>query len=260
VVVLSPALTEVMEALEIQGKIVGVSRYSQMSDIPQGVTQVGGGLDPSIETVLRLEPDLVLHSGTRLTPTLERLVSLGVPVAVFSQNTIRDLLEDIQVLARIFGVPERGQAVIQDIQSKRNSLKDRLSRKISRDTPAPKVCVLFNDEMLLSAGGNTYVSEIIELAGGVNAMAELKEPWPQVSPESLVYYNPDIIVFSISRGFNNDAPDVVLERFANDSRWSGLKAVKEGKLFVLDEALLTVPGPKLISAAEALAEMIHPNS
>lgn len=256
VIVLSPALAEVLYALDLGDRVVGLSRYCNWPAETAGVPRVGGGLDPSIEAVLQLEPDLVLSSGTRGTPALDRLEQLGMPVGVFSQNHIRDLLQDIRSLARIFGIDARGERLVAAIQEQCNALSDRVA---GASTPAPErpgVLVLFGMDSLLSAGKPSYITEIIELAGGRNAAGALDEPWPNLSPEALVFYDPDCIVFSLNAGEDPESARASLDAFARDPRWSEIAAVRHGRLFLVENGLLNVPGPRIITGAERLAALI----
>ena len=250
-ITLSPSLTEVLYALDLEPCIAGVSQFSRFPVSVKEKPVVGGGLNPSLEAMLALEPDLILHSGTSLPPVLQRMENLGIPVAALSQNTIRDLLEDIQVIARIFGVQENGEALINDLQSQRNRLNSRIA-ELKLDSK-PSVLVLFDPGSLLTAGGPSYVTEVIELAGGLNPVGMLEQPWPMLSAEGLIAYDPDVILFTDNSGGETSN----LQQFKSDKRWSGLKAVKEDRLFLIDDQYLNVPGPRLIQGASKIADLIH---
>ncbi len=255
IISLSPGLTEALYAMNQQARLVGVSRYCRWPEDALRLPRVGGGIDPDLEAVIRLEPDLVISSGSSLTPALARLDSLGIPVALFNQVGIDDALNDMQAVATAIGAGAEAEDLIRSLERKRSELQDRYARLSAADRPV--VLILFSTESFLTAGNDTFASEIIALAGGRNAGDRADEPWPVIAPEILLFWNPDVVLFSQNEQAAGDRFSARIEAFLNDPRWSSVSAVRDRRVYTVPDSLLEIPGPRMMHAAATVASLLH---
>lgn len=227
IVSLMPSITEKLFALGLGDKIVGVT---DLCDYPaelkdMAIPSIGDAFNLSVEVIASLEPDLVL--ATWLPEGLyEQLSDLGFPVAVFSPASIDETMESILLLGKLTGRQEAAEEVVSVMQSD----LDAVSAEVAQlDGERVKVLFLL-DEFLYVTGPGTLQDELITRAGGVNVVEE--PGWPQLSIETILTLNPDVIVFSFPGG----------SELFKKPEWQVLDCVREGRTYKLDENLVSRPG------------------
>lgn len=256
-VVLSPSLVEMVYALGEESRITAVSRYCRWPDEARELPQVGGGLDPDTETILGLQPDLILSSVSSLSPPLMKLEDTGIPVALLNQTTLDDIFYDFRKLSAWLGVESRGLAILEQWRDERAQLESWVKE---RPAPKPATVILYDFQSLLSAGKHSFASDLVQLAGGLNLPDQTGEPWPVLSPEMLLKWNPEVILFSLN---GNETPKEVkagLQQFRNDPRWSNLKAVRSDRLHTIPDSQLAIPGPRSLFATQSIARLLYPET
>lgn len=254
IIVLSPSLTEMIYTLGEEERIVAVSRYCRWPDAARELPQVGGGLDPDTESILALQPDLVLSSVTALSPPLKKLEQIGLPVALLNQTSLEDVFVDFKKLSLWLGVGEKGGRLLRTWKSEQEKLQNRVGELTE---PLPRAVVLYNSNNLLSAGHNTFASDLVQLAGGENLPDQTGDPWPILNPEVLLKWNPDVIFFSLNGDETPNEVKAKLLQFRKDPRWSQLEAVKKDRLYPIPDSLLAIPGPRSLEAARTIAQYLH---
>ena len=254
IIVLSPSLTEMIYALGEEERIVAVSRYCRWPDAARELPQVGGGLDPDTESILALQPDLVLSSVTSLSPPLRKLEQIDLPVALLNQTSLEDVFSDFQKLSHWLDAEEKGASLLRAWKLEQEKLQSRVAE---HSGPRPRAVVLYDWESLLSAGRNTFASDLVQLAGGENLPDQTEDSWPVLNPEMLLKWNPDVIFFSWSGNETPNEINVELQRFRKDPRWSRLAAVKKNRIYPIPDSLLAIPGPRSLEAARAIAKYLH---
>jgi len=265
VVSLAPSITEILFALGLDDRVVGVDDFSNYPPkvvelINEGkVKTVGGFWNPDIEKIASLKPDLVIaSSGTpphiRLKDKLSELGITVIYVKSTSAQDVNDIFSDIQLIAVVFDVLDRSSKLIAEVQNTLNSITQKLNEV---NASKPKVLHLVGPPSwgIFSSGGNTFIGWVIKTAGGVN-VAEQYVGWPQLSYEYIVTQDPDIIVITAT-GLD---PKAVYEEIAG-SPIKGTKAFKNGRIYLLTgeaDDVLSRPGPRVNVALEILAKLIHP--
>ncbi|NIP58014.1 MAG: ABC transporter substrate-binding protein [Gemmatimonadetes bacterium] len=240
VVSLLPSATELLAALGVGDRVVGRSRFDQTPAIA-GARSVGGVADPSLETVLVLEPDLVVTWRGVTDPTVSRrLQASGVRVFPAWVESVDDVIGTTRRLARLLCVPERGDSLARSIRSELEAIR------ASAPSPGPSVLVVLHPRPLLTAGAGSYLDRLIRVAGGRNAFGDEDAPWPVVSLEAVVRRDPDVVVVA----GEGDGPPSWMTR---DSRWAGLEAFRSGRVLVLPPKLVSRPGPSIVETARRLA-------
>ncbi len=251
IVSLIPSATEVVFAVGAGDRIVGVTRFDDyppelVSRVEQGtVLAVGGGLDPSIEAIIELDPDIILiggrgHLGSK--PIL-RLEKLGFIIISLRPDNIEGILKNLELLGRITGNLEESGRVIKGMQ-------DTLDFVESKTKDAPKVRVYVENwhDPIFSVGRGTLQHEMIERAGGINIFSDI-EGSRQVNIEAVIAKNPDIII-----SFNNQIGlDVIKDR----PGWGFINAIRDGKIYQLT-AKEASPNPRIAASLEQVARIIHP--
>ncbi|MGB9464856.1 MAG: cobalamin-binding protein [Candidatus Acidiferrum sp.] len=251
IVSLAPSLTETIYALGVQDRLVGDTDFCDYPPDAQKKTKVGGAINPSLEQIVALRPDLVLVTKSlNLIETVHALDTLGISSYGTDPHTVKDIISSTQRLAEVLGVPEAGATLGADLEHHLAELQQRLS-----GLPARRVLFVVWSDPLISAGKKTFIADALRLAGATS-IVDSAQDWPHVSLEEVVRLQPDFLVFaeSHSDGGQNQF-DVVAER----PGWRGLDAVRNRRFAVISDAV-NRPAPRIVSAIEDLARQLHPEA
>jgi iron complex transport system substrate-binding protein len=252
IVTFAPSATEIIYALGLGDRLVGVS--GPFDDYPAEATdvqQVGGagdfGVDPNIEQVVSLEPDLFLtiKGGDQWK---DRLRDLGVPVVTLDATDLDDLLHDIAVAGRITGAAEEAAAVAADLGRQAAEVEEALSGL------EPVSC--FYETFyppLYTVGPGTFIYDLLERAGCAPVTASSDQQYPQWSVEDLVEESPDVYLVSSESGAG---PGQVARRVGFDA----VSAVARGRVVAIESDLAERPGPRIVQGLRLLAEALHPEA
>jgi iron complex transport system substrate-binding protein len=248
IVSLAPSLTETIYALGLQDRLVGDTDYCDYPPDAQKKTKVGGGINPSLEVIASLHPDLVLatKSFNRLETT-ESLDKLGIPSYATDPHTIGDILSSIKTLAGVLGVPEAGASVAEDMQRRLDDLQHRLG-----DFPPKQVLFVVWTQPLISTGQHTFLADALRQAGAVS-IVNSSQDWPQVNLEEVAKLQPDFLVFAESLPGNASRE---VEKLATLPGWKIVHAVRDRRYAVISDAV-NRPAPRIVSAIEELARQLH---
>jgi iron complex transport system substrate-binding protein len=253
IISLAPNITETLFALGLGDQVVGVTRYCLFPQEAARKKNVGGLLDVNFEAIASLEPDLIValpeHGEAK-----KRFTSHGIKVLTVENKTVKDILDSILAIGAACNVKGTAEEMVRGLEERLNA-----SQKFSAGLSRPRVLVSFTGGIknAFIAGRNTFYDELIELAGGTNAYQDEKIKFPYVSREGIISLNPDIILnrIPLSQGKGLKAADVLNE-------WMGLtevRAVREGRVYVLGNDYVTIPGPRFILLLEDMKKLIHPN-
>jgi iron complex transport system substrate-binding protein len=236
-------LTEILRALGMGDRIVA---RTQGDETIKGVPTVGTHLQPNVEMILALKPDLVVQGGVaKGIPALKRLEAARVPVAMFAPHDFASLFSTITRLGTLSGQTEAAAGLNRSMQAK---LDDVAKRVVG--CPKPRVFFEVRELNLLAAGQGSLVNDIITRAGGENLVTS-PQKLTLYSLEALIQANPDVYI--IQKGPMNRSPDNIYTR----PYFQELKAVKAQRVLVVDESLYSRPGPRSAEAVEELARFLH---
>jgi len=241
IVSLLPSLTETVCELGACGRLVGVDRYSNFPASVRALPQVGGGIDPNIEAIVALRPDVVLMA--RSARGAERLESLGLKVLALEPQTADDARRVLLTLGQLLEVPD-ALRVWRDIDAGVTAAAQSLP-------PAVRNARVYFEvgRGPYAAGPRSFLGELLQRLGMRNIVAPELGPFPLLNPEFVVRADPDLVMMGA-----RDAPDL-----RQRPGWAGLRAVREGRICVFspDEAdVLVRPGPRMAEAARLLARCI----
>jgi iron complex transport system substrate-binding protein len=250
VVSLVPSVTEIVVALGGAGRLVGRTRFDEDPRLVD-VRSVGGAVDPNVEAILDVRPDLVVTwADVGADALTARLESLGLHVYAASVGSIADFHRHTAALGALLGRVEAADSLTRRVE---NGLA--AARPRDPVTDPPVVLFVLWPQPLMTSGRGTFVDELIELAGGRGAFADLAAPWPTVSFESVLERDPDLILVASE---NEGEVGPVPRWIERDARWRGLEAVREGRVHRVDADLFNRPGPGMVRAASELAGLLRP--
>jgi iron complex transport system substrate-binding protein len=248
IVSLAPNLTETVYALGLQERLAGDTDYCDYPKEAAAKPHVGGPMNPSIESIVALQPDLVLATTSiNRVETVAALERVGIAVYVSDPHSIEGLLAGIRKIADITGAGGSGKLLVDDLQTRLNSLQAALHGR----TPSRVLFIVWSSP-LISVGQGTFIADALKLAGAESVVKSTKN-WPEMSMEEVVRLRPEYLVFA--RG--HDDPDAGnLEVLRKRPVYRDLKPVREGHVVSVSDSI-DRPAPRMIDAIEALAHELH---
>lgn len=244
IVSLVPATTEILFALGAGDRLVGRTHWDRWPDSARYVPDLGDGIRPNVEAVLAAGPDLVvLYASGDNRAAAERLRDAGVRTLAIKVDSIAEFRRATRLLGRLTGDSARGEAVVDSVDATLARV-----RAATRSLPRPTVFIRSWKAPLLTIGGGSFMTELLDIAGARNIYGERPEPSPQVSLEDVVRRDPDLVLAS---------PEGRADILA-DPAWRALPAVREGHVLAFDYELVARPSVRLGEAAVALASLLHP--
>ena len=253
IVSLSPANSEILFALGLDEKIVGVTEYCTYPEAALSKEKIGGFSTVNIEKVSVLNPDLIVAADGNSEETVAHLRELGFTVITINADTIDTTLDDILLLGKATGADAKAEALV-------SSMKEDLAEIAEKTSAEEKPTILhcmWTDPLWVSGSG-TFQDEMITAAGGVNAAAD-EEGWVALTMEKFLTMNPDIIVVDSGNGMGVGADDALRDFFLKDPRMQSLSAVQNERVYVVNADIIDRGGPRIVEGVEALAEIAHPD-
>ena len=248
IISLAPANTEILYALGLGDRVVGVTEYCNYPPEAAEKPKVGGFSDVDLEQVVGLEPDLVLATSLHTSEVVPALQERGVPVFVADPQTVLGVLETIRTIGHITGEDQAAAALTSQMQERINAVQETI-----KDAPRPRVFWELGPE-LYTAGPGSFLNDLIVMAGGENVAADAESPWPQLSLEAIVLKDPAIVVLA-DHNYGETA-ETVTQR----PGWGNITAVREGRIVELtDDDIFSRPGPRIVEGLEFLAQAFHPD-
>jgi iron complex transport system substrate-binding protein len=251
IVSLAPNLTETIYALGLQDRLVGDTDYCDFPPEAQQKTKVGGAVNPSLEAIAALHPDLVLVTkNLNRLETVQALAEIGIPSYATDPHTVDAIIASVARLANLLGAPETGTALTADLERQLAALHDRVS-----SLPPRSVLFIVWTEPLISIGNDTFIADALHHAGAVSVV-DSSQNWPQVNLEEVVRLQPEFLIFVES---HLGAAPHGAEALADLPGWRLLHAVRNRRYATISDAI-NRPAPRLVSAVEDLARQLHPEA
>ena len=249
IVSLAPSLTETVYALGLQDRLVGDTEFCDYPPDAQKKTKVGGAVNPSLEQIGALHPDLVLVTkGLNRLETVHALDNLGISSYATDPHTVNDIIASSKRLADLLGVPDAGASVAAEMERQLAALRQRLA-----SSPAKRVLFVVWHQPLISVGKHTFIADALRYAGAVS-IVDAEQDWPQVSLEEAARLQPDYLAFAAS---HSEASPPGLEALSTLPGWRIMDAVSNRRYAVISDAV-NRPAPRIVSAIEELARQLHP--
>jgi iron complex transport system substrate-binding protein len=250
IVSLAPSLTEILYALGLGDRVVGVTRFSAYPPDAAAKPRVGTYVDLNVERILSLSPDLVVGTadGNRRS-VVDLLDRAGIPVFVVNPRDVPQVIRSLVEIGNVCGVPDKARTKAGELTARVDRIVDKVS---GRDRPL--VFLQVNARPIVTVNGNTFSSDLIGLAGGRNMAADQPVDYPRISREAVIQGRPEVIIISsMERGARFDE---------TRRRWLGLQtipAARNGRVHLVDSDLIDRPSPRVVDGLEILARLIHPD-
>lgn len=251
IISLIPARTDVILALNEEERLIARTVYDadpRLADLPT----LSNALTPSVEWLLEQRPDLVVAWPDRQSRSVvTRLAELGVPVYASNVETLDEVRHAVRDMGRLIGREAGADSLVAQLDSALAAVHASVAGQ-----PPRRVLYLIGLDPPIAAGPGTFVHELIEAAGGVNAMADAGAPWPPISAEAALAAEPDVIVV----GVGEQRRDAIRRQLETLPGWRSLEAVREDRIHIVDADLFNRAGPTLVQAVRQLASLLHPGT
>lgn len=249
VITLAPNLTEIIYAIGAGDLLVGNTTYCDYPEQAKSVQKVGDTLQPNIERILALRPNLIfISTSSQLEAFAVQLSEHGIPAYVSDPHDLEGVIYSIERIARLLSREQQAAELVSKLRGRITAVEAAV-----KDRKAVRVFYQLSAEPLYTAGRDAFVTDLIRRAGGLSATAQVPEAWPRYSQESAVAAQPEAIVLPTGGSMGEANSDVA----------AGLKrapAVLNGKVFKINGDLLVRPGPRAIDGLEQLARALHPEA
>jgi iron complex transport system substrate-binding protein len=260
IISLAPSSTEILFALGLGDRVVGVTQFCNYPEQAQDKPKIGGfsqtDIDVSMEQIVTIKPDLILATETHLTeviPRLGQLVPQADVIVLKTQTEAFDVVFDaITLVGRCTGTAEEAGQLVSGMKERIEAVTDRTENLPQSERPGV-LYIVWNDPIFAICGG-TLGNALIEAAGGINIFQELSGS-PAVDLETIIVRDPQVILASASIGTGFDLP----YQFAlTEPRLEGVAARINGRVYPVNDDLTGRPGPRIVDGLEMIAKMIYP--
>ena len=253
----APSITEMLYALGLGDKVVGVTKYCRYPPEARLKPKIGDYTSPNMEAIAALKPDLVIIQ-TNPIHLAGKLATLHLKSLEVNQDRIADVYNSIRVVGDATGAQASAARLTQSIQAKLAEIQKRVAG-------LPRTRVMFvvgrtpnRLDGLIVVGSASYLNQVIQLAGGENVFRDAKAAYPSVGLEEVLARNPQVVVdmgdMSDTVGVTDQHKREVVDLW---QRLSTLDAVKNHRVFAVASDIFVVPGPRVVNAAEEFARMLH---
>jgi len=257
IISLVPALTEMLFAIGAGPQVIAVSSFDEFPPEVKALPKVGALLDPDMERILALRPDLVISYGSQ-TDLQAQLARAGIRVFSYRHAGLEGVLTTLESLGAAVGRQADGARVARDIRQRLDAIKARV-----RGRPRPRTLLVFERDAaslrgVYVSGGVGFLHDMLNIAGGVNVFADVAKESVQPSVETILARAPEVIVEVRAAGLLGPA-DIAQAKRA----WRALAsvpAVQRDRIEILVGEHLVVPGPRVVQGTEAIARALHPDA
>jgi iron complex transport system substrate-binding protein len=249
IVSLAPSITEILYFLSLGDRVVGVTKFSYYPPEAKLKPKVGSYIDLNVEKIISLAPDLVIGTADGNQPGIvDLLEQAGIPIFIVNPRNIHQAIDTVAIVGRLCGIPKKANALSMQLSQRVDHIIDH-----TRSKRRPLVFLQINIRPIMTINKDTFLNDLIQLAGGRN-MAE-NEPitYPRISLEEVIRKKPEVIIISsMERGGRFEAAR--LEWL----KWTSIPAVKDGRVYLIDSDLIDRPSPRIVEGLETMARFIHP--
>lgn len=249
IVSLAPSITEIIYFLGLGNRLVGVTRFSYFPEQAKKKPTIGAYTDINLEKVLTLDPDLVIATADgNKKEDIGMLKEAGIPVYVVNPRKVQQILEAIEGIGCICGIPNRAKVRVDSLRKRVARVKDAV-----KGAEKPLVLLVINTKPLMSVNRGTTHHDIITLAGGRNLAADQSITYPRLNMEEVIRRGPEVIIIS-SMERSGEHEKIRTKWF----RWTSIPAVQNRRVHVINSDLIDRAAPRIVKGLEKMAKLIHP--
>jgi iron complex transport system substrate-binding protein len=238
IVSLAPSNTEILFAIGLGERVVGVTDYDDHPPEASKKERIGGFTTVNMETVVSLQPDLVLATGGVQIDLVQRLRDLDLTVVVVDAKNVNEILENIKLIGRLTGSENEAESLAISLEKRIDAVK-----KTGPSKSRPRTMYIVWGDPLMAAGPDAFASDLIEMAGGENVFTDAIIQYPTVSMESVIERDPEIIITGEHSGIN-------LSELKDKPEWRSISAVKNNRLHSVEADIISRAGPRIVDALE----------
>jgi iron complex transport system substrate-binding protein len=252
IISLSPSNTEILFALGLGEKVVGVTEYCNYPPEALDKEKVGGYSTPDIEKIIALQPDLIFADDIHKEETIPALEERGLTVFALMPGNLDGVLKDIQMAGKITGKEQEASELVGQMESRIAAITDKTEKLEPQERP--RVFYITWHDPLWTTGSGTFIHELIDKAGGVNIFQDVTGH-KAVDIELVIARNPEIVIACAGHGEAKDEP---VEWAESEPRLSVTEARKNNRIYQIDADIVSRTGPRIVEALEEFAQFIHP--
>lgn len=249
IVSLAPSCTEIIAALGLQEKLVGITEHTDYPPEVLNLPKVGSYVNLNLEAIAMLRPDLVVATEDgNPDEIVNSLQKLSIPVYVLKLRTYETIQDSIYSLGKFVGRKKEADIAVESMRSVASCISDKTSR-------AKRFSVLwvYDQYPIVSAGRDTFTNQVIQMAGGDSITGDVSISYPRLTIENVIARNPDVIVVT-----SMDPSRDRKEREEWWSKWTMIHAVRNKRVYVMQSSLLDRPSPRIVYGLAQLAKTLHP--
>jgi len=261
IISLAPSNTQILFAVGVGDKVVGVTDYDHYpynfsAWIEAGnMTSIGGFSTPNKETIASLNPDLILATPVN-DPDVVTLRNLGYNVLVLNPNDVNGILKDITMVGKATGADQNAATLVNSLNSQISAIEAKIA-----DAKLPKPTVYYEvwTPPLMSAGGTSFINDVLVKAGGINIFGDESQQYPVISSETIVQKNPDVILLPSQMANTGEAPFYgTVDDVKARPGWSSISAIQNDRVIIVSGDLFAEAGPRIGDQIAAAAKAFYP--
>ncbi len=262
IISLAPSVTPILYEIRVGDKVVGLTQYD---DYPYNfsawfaagnMTCVGGFSTPNMETIMSLEPDLIFSTNIN-DAIIPNLRELGYKVVVVGPTSINGIYQTINLIGKATGAQEQATALVNNLSNQISGIEAKIAAANITEKPKIYYEIYYDQSGLMTAGSGSWINDVITKAGGINLFGNETQEWLTTSSEVVLYRNPNVILLPTNMGtgtpFYGSVQDV-----KDRPGWSVIEAVKNDRIYVLDQDLFNEPGSRIADQVQAVAACLYP--
>jgi iron complex transport system substrate-binding protein len=248
IISLAPNITEILFALELDEEILAVTDFCDYPNAALTKPKIGGFVNPSIEMIISLNPDLVIatRDGNR-RETIQRLNDLGLSVYVINPKGFDGVMKTIQNIGEVVGRQDEERKIVTALRTKRENIL-----ALTQSLPKPRVFFQVGEAPIITVGRETLANDLIRLAGGRSISENEAINYPHYSIETIMFKAPEVIIIS-----SMESKRDYLNSVKKWQNWKSIPAVKKNAIYVVDSNLVDRPSPRIGEGLETIVRMIH---
>jgi iron complex transport system substrate-binding protein len=247
VISLAPNLTEIVFAVGAGNRLVGNTTYCDYPAAAKAIEKVGDTLQPSLERIIALRPQVVLVStASQLEVFTQQLQNQNIAVFVTDPQDLEGVFRSITQIGEILGQSATANELVTKLRARTATVE-----KAVKDAPKVRVFYQLSAEPLYTAGKDAFVTDLLRRAGAISVTADVPGAWPKYSAEAALAAHPDAIILPTGGSMGSGNATV-----AEPLRKS--PAVANGRVYKINDDHLTRPGPRAVDGLEAMAKALHP--
>ena len=249
IISLAPANTEILFALELGEKVVGVTNICNYPPQVQQKENIGDYDNPNLEKIIELEPDLILASHGNPRELIDQLEELNYTVVGLNSKNVDDIISSISMVGKITDNVIEAAKLTEEMEARIEAVLSETSSLVENNRPRVLYVVWYKP--LWTAGSGTFIDELIQKAGGINIAGDIAG-WPQMNLEIVLEKNPQVVILGEGH------PGGLVETVKNEEVLWKTDAFEYKQIYIIDADIVSRTGPRIVDALEEMARIIHP--